>query len=625
MSRILLLAASIAGLTLLGCTPDTSSVKGGGGDDTGTDGGDGGGGETQYVSIAQIQDGTAPDGSLVVLEDVVVTSPYTQAGDGFFLQDQGGGPWSGIYVFMQGGTDGLFLSVGDRVTVTGTVTEYYDWTELTVASTTAIEVTGEAEVTVSTLDPSQVSDWEQWESCLVEIGPVTIDEVNQYGQADVGGGLLLDDLLTSFSVTTGGSFDNIIGQVGYSFEEWTLNPRTADDLVGYEPAAAITIAEIQQGGLKGAYRIENAVATSEAIRGGDAFYVQDEGGGPWSGIYVYTYDGIAGTLDIQPGDRFNLEASVSEYYGLTELVISSSDAIQPAGESEPVVDAIDPAAVDDWEVWESCLVSTGPVEAAAGPDGFGQTALVGTDLYIDDDIYDYTDGVSTGATWTNVTGLIGQYEDSAAGETSWKVFPRYESDLEGFSEGEPLPDPETVSVADIQTGAVAEGSAVTIEGALVTSALGGSGFFVQDPGGGAYSGIYVFAGDTSSLSLSVGDEVTIVGDYTEYYDLSEISLDEVTVTGTGLSVTADVISDVDDWEPWEGCLVTVSDVSAEGEPNEYGKAPLDNGLMLDDAVWAYYETIAVTAGASWSSITGAVGYDFSEWTLNPSSAADFVE
>jgi len=633
MSRIILLAFTFTGaMAVIGCTPDTKNTNndgGSGSDDTGgAAGNDDGGGEVQYLAIADIQQGIAVDGDVVVLEDVVVTSEFTQAGDGFFMQDEGGGPWSGIYVFMQGGADGLFLSIGDKITVTGEVTEYYDWTELTVATTTAIEVRGETPVTVDSVDPNNTDDFEPWESCLISVGAVTIGDVNQYGQADLGGGLLLDDLITPVSVTTGGSYEEIIGLVGYTFEEWILAPREGD-LIGYVPAPAVTIAEIQEGELKGAFRIENAVATSGVINDGDGFYLQDEGGGPWSGIYVYAYDEIANDIGLEVGKKYNLEASVSEYYGLTELVLQSIGNIEEVATGGPaaaITDPVDASSVTDWEQWESCLISIGYTEATGEPDGYGQTPLVGTDIVIDDRFYAYMDfeSVTNGATWTDVKGLVGQFQDSKSGDTTWMVNPRDAEDMVGYGEGDPPPDPTDATVVDVQT-IISEGTEVTIVGAVVTGVEGSDGFFIQDVGGGEYSGVYVYTGG-DAVGVSAGDRVTIVAETTEFYDLTELvlaSAADVTITGTE-TVVADIVSGVSDWEVWEGCLVSVEDVTATAETDKYGVTPLDAGIALDDVLWYYQDEIDVAGGGTWASITGAVTYTYGEYSLNPSSAADFV-
>ena len=59
-----------------------------------------------------------------------------------------------------------------------------------------------------------------------------------------------------------------------------------------------------------------------------------------------------------------------------------------------------------------------------------------------------------------------------------------------------ITDGTTVTIYDIQTGAVAEGETVTIQNTVVTSMLTGDedGFFIQDEGGGEWTGIYVFVG-----------------------------------------------------------------------------------------------------------------------------------
>jgi len=47
----------------------------------------------------------------------------------------------------------------------------------------------------------------------------------------------------------------------------------------------------------------------------DGYVIAEPAGGPWSGVYVYDPDHLPAT-----GDYLRITASVSEYYGLTELV-----------------------------------------------------------------------------------------------------------------------------------------------------------------------------------------------------------------------------------------------------------------------------------------------------------------
>jgi hypothetical protein len=89
-----------------------------------------------------------------------------------------------------------------------------------------------AEVTVDSVDPTAVSDWEQWESCLASIGPVTAtSDVDQYGEIQTDSGLNLDNLFYNFPAQNGQSWSDVSGVIGYSFSAFKIWPRSEADLV----------------------------------------------------------------------------------------------------------------------------------------------------------------------------------------------------------------------------------------------------------------------------------------------------------------------------------------------------------------------------------------------------------
>ena len=259
------------------------------------------GGDGSGATIAQIQRGDIGEDETVTLSNVVVTSGLTLKGDGFFIQDAGGGEYSGMYVYLQAGFDELYLEPGLVVTVTGSVTEFYGWTELVVTSETAVEVTGSGEVVVDAVDPAAVQSWEPWESCLISVGAAEVDEgVNDYNEALLSNGLKIDDFIWEFDVEAGASLAGVTGQLGYSFEEWKLFPRGEEDLEGYEPPVVemVSIQDIQQEKVSGTVIVENVVVTSPMTSKDDVangFYVQAQGGGAWSGIYIYRRMALAHT------------------------------------------------------------------------------------------------------------------------------------------------------------------------------------------------------------------------------------------------------------------------------------------------------------------------------------------
>lgn len=80
------------------------------------------------TSIPEIQQGAIADGTWVVVQSVVVTTPRVTAEpdsfiDELFVQDQAGGPWSGLRVIMPGFLAELGVGVSDEVDVVGRVAQ----------------------------------------------------------------------------------------------------------------------------------------------------------------------------------------------------------------------------------------------------------------------------------------------------------------------------------------------------------------------------------------------------------------------------------------------------------------------------------------------------------------------
>ena len=77
------------------------------------------GDQTSGLTIMDIQQGNVEEDTTVTLTDVLVSTPLTLEGEGFFVQDPAGGEYSGMYVYLQGSFTDLFLSVGDHPDLSG--------------------------------------------------------------------------------------------------------------------------------------------------------------------------------------------------------------------------------------------------------------------------------------------------------------------------------------------------------------------------------------------------------------------------------------------------------------------------------------------------------------------------
>ena len=581
------------------------------------------------ASIYDIQSGAIVDGETVQLNNVVVTTAVTGEGDGFFIQDEGGGEYSGIYVYTAtaSGDFSELALVGNKITLSGVVTEYYDYTELTVSSAENIQITGEADVVADVV--ADVTDWELYEGCLVTLENQTaVSGVNNYGEIDLSAGIPMDNLFFNFDADYGAEFGSVTGVISYGFEQFKINPRTESDLVGYVPGegpAAVTLAEIQQGDYENrTVTVENVVAVTDLVS--DHFWVQDAGGGEWGGMYVYVGPWIESPVTVSAGDVLNLTASVSEYYDLTELTLDTAeDLTVVSSDGTPTAVSLS-SAPSDWENYESVLVTLENVSVTSDMDQYGQYSL-DFNILLGNDLYSPT--ANNGDTFESLTGLV-YY---SYGE--FKLLPRDADDMSGSTNngggnnGGGNEDPTETTIFDIQNGTVSEGAQVSVTGAIVTAVLNNGSLFAQDPAGGAYSGVMVYpAGAT--LTASIGDEVSFSGEVVEYYDKTEVSVSDsanFTVTGTG-SVSPEVISAVpSDWELYEGVLVTLGAAVTTDDPDQYGESPLDldNDGSADIYLDNYLYDAAAPNGTSFTSITGVVDYSYGTFRVMPRDASDLAQ
>jgi predicted extracellular nuclease len=95
------------------------------------------------VQFTNSADGNSPYlNQVVTVEGIVVAEKFytgtNTSNYGFVISDPEGGPWSGLLIF----TNRYFPQVGDRVSVTGSIAEYYEFTEMTSLSAYSVISTG---------------------------------------------------------------------------------------------------------------------------------------------------------------------------------------------------------------------------------------------------------------------------------------------------------------------------------------------------------------------------------------------------------------------------------------------------------------------------------------------------
>ncbi|MGC9362751.1 MAG: metallophosphoesterase, partial [Candidatus Syntrophosphaera sp.] len=190
--------------------------------------------------------GASPySGDVVTVEGIVVSELFytgtSTSNYGFMISDPEGGPWSGLLIF----TNQYHPQRGDLVQVTGTITEYYDFTEM--SPTTGFQVLSQGNplppaTPISTGDLLSTSgDAEQWEGVFVKVETVQItntpNNYNEFYVSDGSGAAQIDDQCfprSGFSwpqMSVGQNWARIQGVVDYSFSYFAINPRDMNDII----------------------------------------------------------------------------------------------------------------------------------------------------------------------------------------------------------------------------------------------------------------------------------------------------------------------------------------------------------------------------------------------------------
>ena len=158
------------------------------------------------------------------------------------------------------------------------------------------------------------------------------------------------------------------------------------------------------------------------------------------------------------------------------------------------------------------------------------------------------------------------------------------------------------------------------------------GFFISDPAGGPWSGLFIY---NQTYHPAVGDLVQVTGTVNEYYDLTEItqvSSFQVLSHGNPLPPASEIntgsLNDFSSGEQWESVLVKVLNVTVTVEPNSYQEFYADDGsgaCQIDNQFFgSNHSWTDVSLGQVYSEITGIVDYSYSYYAINPRSATDMI-
>ena len=408
---------------------------------------------TTVADLQQLSEGTDCDPETdfidllqgVVLNCVVVTTPlyeFAQELDAFHVADADGGPFSGIVVVVNKGTVSD-IHVGDIVSVTGGLREYYCLSELVATGAT---VTG-ADTAVSTpvVEANLTgAGAEQWEGVLVTLTDVVVAEHDNFGGFSTQGGVLVDDGIFTDMVPAdpGCTYSSLTGVVDFRYGKYQLLPRNTADLTlanvscGQEVPGKGTIADIQSsqtsttcedeafvGG--GSVSLSDVVVTSQRFDYSNdklhGYFVSDGVGGPNSGLLVL-FD-WAEDAQYVPNDVLDLEGDWTEFYCETEVKATSHKKTQTFSGDLPV-SSLSPADLqtDTGEPYEGVVVRLSDVTALNAPNEYGEFVVTG-DVVVRLKFEEVSYSPQQGEEFASITGPVG-YSFGA-----YKIMPRTNGDI----------------------------------------------------------------------------------------------------------------------------------------------------------------------------------------------------
>ncbi len=373
--------------------------------------------------------------------------------------------------------------------------------------------------------------------------------------------------------------------------------------------------------------IENVVVTAMKVNRIN-FWVEETGAGQWSGIMIYDPSGLA-PADMAVGDELTITGITAEYYDVTEIEASAVTRTNTE-QTVPGPDEVNSADIGTGgalaENYESVLVRISDAEVTDqnpdAPSDFGEFEVDGV-LRIDDLLFEHNPAL--GANFNSITG-IHYYSYS-----NFKLEPR---DCWDYSPNVCIPADHTIyEIQDVSHPShPSEGAFVRITGVIVTAVTENKiNFWVEETAGGEWSGILVH--DPNSLGpedLDRGDELTISGIYSEYYDVTELEASNIVRTATDQRIPGpDVVDSADIGtggslaENYESVLVQINSPSVTDTnpdaPDDFGEFEVDGVLRISD----YFIEHNPDLGTIFLSITGIHYYSYGEYKLNPRDCLDY--
>jgi len=194
------------------------------------------------ISIFDIQftensgTGTYPsqyDGQTVQTGGIVTGINFSD--DKYYISSSNGGAWNGIYVYDNNHSP----AIGDSLSFSATVQEYYGFTELINVTNFETVSSNNPLPEPAQIDANTVVTNEAYESVLVSISDVTVsqlpDNYNQWQVEDDSGECQISNgfyfIEDDYPLQLNQQFSSITGIISFGYGSYKLNPRNLDDFV----------------------------------------------------------------------------------------------------------------------------------------------------------------------------------------------------------------------------------------------------------------------------------------------------------------------------------------------------------------------------------------------------------
>ncbi len=340
------------------------------------------------------------------------------------------------------------------------------------------------------------------------------------------------------------------------------------------------------------------------------YFIEDPAGGAWNGLWVYDSINIPAI-----GDKVRLTGSIAEYYNLTEL--DSPTSFQVLSSGNPVPTPVVLATVDvNQEQWEGVMVQVNGVTVTNPDLGTGEWSVSdGSGDVVIDDKGSYTYSPADGDALDTVIGPL----DYSYG--AFKIQPRDDADIILGLDYTPIYDIQYTTGPSGDSPYVDQIDIIT-EG--IVTAVFYNGYFIEDPAGGAWNGLWVYDLNTPAL----GDLVRLTGTVVEYNNLTQLgSLSIYEILSSGNPIPTPVVQSSADvsQEMWEGVLVRVENVTVTNDSLGYGEWSVSDGtgdVVIDDK-GSY--TYSPADGDALDAVIGPLDYLYGAFKIQPRDDADIIQ